>query len=399
MSKFINTQYKNTIDSLVDGLKAKLDNPYYIFTDKKACIVDYYNRNINKSTLDEGTKHVYSPIGDNSPTKYNLIKDAYLYGIERMVVNLNNDEYGLESDPIEGDAIVLPNTFIPYPDDYFVIIHTDQKLLFRVLAVTTDTLENGANFYRLQYKLDRLDDSDIVKLVDGEYRMIINNIGTNFKAVIRSNDYELIEVLDNDILTLKKYYKSLFYNNKVQTFTFMLNNNYFYDPFMIEFLIRNKILEGDDEYTYISHQAVLPKTFAIDYDKTFFRSIELQDPKKISYNNSAIGVAISDVHSLMSCRLETYFMLQYQYNPSGLNNQITIFDPDMLEKIRNNEYYEIGDDKFIYNFIIAYFNNKPIDSKMVKLIEDIDYNTNLTIFYLVPILIYVLEHYIKNLLK
>ena len=30
MSKFTNTQRKNTIDSLVDGFKKRLDNPYYL---------------------------------------------------------------------------------------------------------------------------------------------------------------------------------------------------------------------------------------------------------------------------------------------------------------------------------------------------------------------------------
>ena len=55
MSKFINTDQKITIDSLVDGLKEKFNNPYYLFTDKKATTVEYYNQSTTKSTVDEAT--------------------------------------------------------------------------------------------------------------------------------------------------------------------------------------------------------------------------------------------------------------------------------------------------------------------------------------------------------
>ena len=39
------------------GLRKRLENPYYIFTDKKATIVTYYNQNTSKSTLDEGSQN------------------------------------------------------------------------------------------------------------------------------------------------------------------------------------------------------------------------------------------------------------------------------------------------------------------------------------------------------
>lgn len=397
--QFINTQYKNTIDSLVEGLKNKLNNPYYLFTDKKACIVDYYNRNITKSTLDEGTANVQAILGTNSPTKYNLIKDAYLYGIERITVNWSNDDYGLESDPIEGDAIVLPNTFTPYPDDYFIIKHSDKDILFRVVSVNTDTLDNGANMYKLEYKLDRTDSSDIKDLVDEEYRMIINNVGTNFKSVIRSTQYDLIEKLDDITLTLKKYFKSLYFNDKVQSFTYKITEDYFYDPYMIEFLIRNKILNGDTEYTHVSHQTPVGKTFAIDYDRTFFRAIETIDKKKVQDYCEAMGFAIEDKNSLMYYRYETYYKVEYNHPENYMNYIITPLEADVIDNIMEYKHFRPGDKREIYNIIIDYLNNKPFDSEMINMIDRMDLFPGMHTFYVIPLVIYILEYYIKNMLK
>ena len=81
MGSFTNTKrYEDTIVSLSDGLKDRLKNPYYAFTDKKPIIVDYYNRNIHESTLDEATRLQEELIGRKSPARYNLIKNASIFG-------------------------------------------------------------------------------------------------------------------------------------------------------------------------------------------------------------------------------------------------------------------------------------------------------------------------------
>lgn len=402
MSKFINTEYNTTIDSLMEGLKDRLKNPYYTFIDKHANIVEYYNRNLEKSTLDEGTKHQYSILGQQSPTRYNLIHDAHLYGIERIAINWNLNDFGLEADPIEGDAIVLPNTFIPYQDDFFIIKHTDKKILFKVLEVSIDTLENGANLYKIRYKLDRLDDIDIDNLVVEEYRMLNYNEGTGCKCVVRETTYELAEKLDNYIVALKKYYKSLFYNNKVQTFTFILGPNeinYFYDPYMIEFIIRNNILAGDSEYTYVSHQIPVTNTFSIDYDRSFFRALELRDKNKVPNRNNAMGFTIEDPNSPMSSRYEDYFRVEYNYEENFLNYIITPITPELVQAIKENTYYAPDDPKNIYNIIVSYFNGEDFKPEMIKILDTINYKRSMHMFYLIPIVIYVIEYYLRKLLS
>ena len=55
MGKFTDTKYTNTIDSLVNATKSKLNNPYYKFNDRKPTKVTYYAQNKEMSTLDEAS--------------------------------------------------------------------------------------------------------------------------------------------------------------------------------------------------------------------------------------------------------------------------------------------------------------------------------------------------------
>lgn len=401
MNKFTNTQHKLVIDSLVEGLKDRLNNPYYVFTDKKASIVDYYNQNKYKTTLDEGTKQAYAPLGDNSPKRFNKITDAYLFGIEKIAVNLSNEEFGLEADSIEGDALVLPNTFIPYPDDYFSIKYLLKKVLFRVISVTPDTLESGANFYKISYKLDQIDETVIEDQIVDRFRMIVNNVGTNFNAVIRSNDYDLIEKLEDITSMLKEYFRGLFFSHKVQTFVYSRNGYIFYDPYMIEFIIRNGILDGNKTYDYVSHQTFINKTFSIDYNRTMFKAIELRDKSNIDKCRIfANAETIMDKQSLMYYRYEPYFKLDYiATDNKEFKTIIEIFSLDLIDKIKNNTYYDDQDHNRIYNIIIGFFNEANITSKDIDMIENIDYQSTENLYYLIPIIICIIESGIKRLLK
>lgn len=398
MHKFINTKHKVVLQSLVDGFKEQLNNPYNIHIDKKPNITSYFNQNVHKSTLDEGSKLQYSPLGSNSPTKYNMIHDFYIYGLERIITDLENGEWGLESNSIEGEGIILPNTIVPIANDYFTIDCIDKKLLFKVTSVTSDTIENGANFYKIQYKLDQLTDEAILKQVSTEYTMVLNNVGTQFKSIIRSNDYNFIDRVEDIVIRLKRYYKDLFYSSRVQTFILIYNGNYFYDPYLIEFLKRNDILKGDDEYLFISHQTVLQNTFAIDYDRTFFRYVELPDRRSNPLIYSQ-GKYIDDAFSIFECRKELYYKLDYtskELDPGKyfLNN----FDVELLSNIKNNIKYT-DDCKLYKNIIIKYFNNEEISAEDISSIDYIQFSAEIEFFYNLPIIIFIIENVIQNLLK
>lgn len=398
MSKFINTKHKKVLECLVEGFKEQLNNPYYLYQDKKPNVTTYYNQDVHASTLDEGSKLQYSSLGEDSPTKYNRIEGLYLYGIERIVTNIDNGEWGLEADSIEGEAIVLPNTIVPIANDYFTINHIDKKLLFKVLSVTSDTIENGVNFYKIQYKLDQLTDEEILEQVSNDYTMIVNNVGTQFKSIIRKNDYDFIDKIEDILIRLKTYYNNLFYSSRVQTYILIYRGTHFYDPYLIEFLKRNSIMKGTDEYIFITHQTALQHTFCLDYDRTFFRYVEMPDRKSTTLIYSQ-GVYIDDVFSIFECRKEEYFKLEYilpniDMNKYMLNN----FNEELYSNIKSNiKYY---DEKDLYkNIIIKYFNNEEIKADDIESLEYIQYDSNIELFYNIPIVIYIIENMVKKLLR
>lgn len=398
MSKFINTKHKKVLESLIEGFKEQLNNPYYLYQDKKPNVTTYYNQDVHASTLDEGSKLQYSPLGGDSPTKYNRIEELYLYGIERIVTNIDNGEWGLEADSIEGEAIVLPNTIVPIANDYFTINHVDKKLLFKVLSVTSDTIENGANFYKIQYKLDQLTDEKILEQVSNNYTMIVNNVGTQFKSIIRKNDYDFIDKVEDTLIRLKTYYNNLFYSSRVQTYILIYRDTHFYDPYLIEFLKRNSILEGTDEYIFITHQTALQHTFCLDYDRTFFRYVEIPDRKSTPLIYSQ-GRYIDDVFSIFECRKEEYFKLEYILPNIDMSKyMLNSFNEELYSNIKSNiKYYE---EKDLYkNIIIKYFNNEEIKADDIVSLEYIQYDSNIELFYNIPIIIYIIENMVKKLLR
>lgn len=395
---FSNTKkYENTINNLQTGMVERLKNPYYMFSDKKGMATEYYNRHTTETTLDESTRQEYSEIGLDSPVRYNLIHNAFIYGIQRLEQSWERGDFGMESSSIDTEFVVLPNTFIPYADDFFIITHGGKTHLFRVTSVTVDTMESGANFYKCTAMYWKEEDVTILnKQVISEFEMIMDYIGTENKPIILSSEYKFINKIDDILERLMKYYEALFFRTKVQTFIYEYEIINIYDPYMIEFLIRNHIFENKDHYIDVMHQLTPNKTFAIDYDRSFFRAIETKDLSKFKYNTNAV-IKIEDKFSLFSTRSEEYYRLTYN-DPCYYRYNINIFPDFFYDNLKNNKYYT-DDNLLIYNIIIKYFNNARITETDLDMLDKIDYSSAVELFYAIPEVMFILEQCIKSIVK
>ena len=104
MGRFQNTQYVDTVNNITDAMVSFLDNPYYNNIDKHPWTCDYLHINKNLTTLDEGSQQEYAFKGQNSPIRYDLIKNFVLFGPgNRIETNLNREEFGVSGDIIEGE--------------------------------------------------------------------------------------------------------------------------------------------------------------------------------------------------------------------------------------------------------------------------------------------------------
>lgn len=406
MGKFLNTQYYDTVDSLVKMNEDLVQNPFYLYNDKKCTKVKYYNINKEKTTIDPGSKLAYTDIGKDSPIRFNVIHDLYLYQFVKAELNFDNGEFGLESNPITGESYILPNTIIPTDGDYFEVDHIkDSTWLFKVNDVQKDTLDNGSNVYKISWSLDRTTNSEILENVVEEYKYIDVEEGTNLKAVVKLSKYDIAKKLDDLAATLRNYFKDLFYSEYVQTFTYKWYNEYnMYDPFAIEFIIRNKLLDDKEDYTYIDHKINVPNTFAIDYNKTIYRAFEEKDIcllKNSKYQSQADY--IDSITSIFHTRFESYFSLNYNvvleengpFNPRGI---IPIVEEDLITHILNNEKYT-EQEKEYNNIFIKYFNNEDLYEDDLKCINLIDFEPIKDIFYKTLLLIFCIDQYIRKLLS
>ena len=401
--KFTNTTYGKTVDNLVKATKGVLKNPYYVYTDKKPTKVTYYKQNLEKTTLDPDSGLNYAHIGEQSPIKFNKIEGFYLYGIDQITQNLDIGDFGLENDEITGQCIILPNTIEPTMGDYFKIPYVKEDILFRVNAVNYDTLDNGSNVYQIDYKLERVEDiKKIESQVVNTYKCIVNNIGTDFKCVIEDTSYQLIENLEGAMEDITAAYQ-IFFDAKVQNFIYLYNGFHMYDPYLIEFMIRNKLMAYGSEYVYVHHGASLSKTFGYDYTKTLYYVLEHPEEintRKIYTTASAIG--ITDINSLMTTRQETYYQITYN-DPNKINARIEVFPIEVIERCKSGEFYQDTDsiEKQVYNLMIAYFKKDYdyIKGNLIDMIRQMDYTENIQYFYLIPINLFIIKSFILHLME
>ena len=403
MGKFTDTQYKKTVDKLVDSAKNILKNPYYFFSDQKSTKVTYYHINKEKSTLDESSSLHNATIGKSSAFRYNKINDFFLFGIERINLNVSIGEVGTEADPIEGEAIILPKTIIPVTGDLFTISYIEEPIIFRVTSVNFDTLDNGANLYKIEYKIFDNRQSiidDLERQVIESYEFIVNNVGSDFNAIIKSSSYKLIENLESLLENLCNYYKDMFFKDSLQTFVYTYNGLKFHDPYMIEFCIRNKVFSLGKEYTFVTQQVALPTTFNIDYVKSIFYAIEEKDINKVGNKIFSGMTRIEDVTSLFYYKSEDYYLVDYNKRllPTSM---VQIFDTELIENIKNHQYFDESDDRFIYNLLISYMNDDEeyIKTNVLACIHKFDITDNKDSFYGLIFSMYIIEKFIQSLLS
>lgn len=406
MGKFIDTQYYDTVDSLVKMNEDLVQNPFYSYNDKKCTKVRYYNINNEKTTLDSGSKLAYTDIGDDSPIRFNIIHDLYLYQFIKAELNFENGDFGLESNPLTGESYILPNTIIPADGDFFEVDHIkDSTWLFKVTDVQRDTLDNGSNVYKIGWSLDRTTNHDILKNIVEEFKYVDTVQGSNLKAIVKLEKYDVAKRLDELGTSLRQYFRGLFYSDKIQTFTYKWYNEYnMYDPFAIEFIIRNGLLEDHSDYLHIKHQSNIPSTFVIEYDRTLYRAFETRNKDKLFHSKyQSQADMITDVTSIFNTRYEDYFALNYNvvaeengpFNPRGI---IPIMDEDLINHIMSGELYT-EHDKIFNNIFVKYFNNEDIYKDDIDSILCIDFDPVKDIFYKTLLLIFCVDFYTKKLLS
>lgn len=391
MATFSNTKIRR-VNALIDSYKSKLDSPYNIYLDRPPVPVTWYNQSKEHTSMDEATREVYAYVGADSPIRYNKIKEAVIYGLPVANINWTVGDFGLTSDEISGDTVVLPDTWVPYPNDYFSVDHLNKDMLFKVTNVTENTFPNGANFYKVEFTYEHLTSDEINKQVVQEFRMVLDNVGTEYKSIIKEDIYATAEKLDSIILNLQTYYIQSFFKDSLQTFVYSYDGSYFYDPYMVEFLKRNSILRNSGGFIYIQHALPMLQTFTLDYAKSVFRRLEQKD-LSTSFYNRGIGKLIENPTTIFYYRTTEYY--EVTYSNIQFAKSLDIMDGVLIDRIRNNDTSYTGTELY-KNIIVKYFNDGAFSYEELKSLESMDILDNKECFYYIPMVIYILLQTINN---
>jgi hypothetical protein len=221
------------------------------------------------------------------------------------------------------------------------------------------------------------------------------NVGTNFVTLMEDKDKAALDTLADMIGTLRQFYIDIFYKKNIQTFVYLYNDDYLvYDPYLVEFLIRNKIMySSTDSYLYLSQATFRSSTFSVEYARTLFLNFEEND-HELSLN-TAYPIRICDPNSLLVDRLEEYFELSILKQNYSFCHPINFLDMDLFDRIVNGELYDEEDiNNPIYrNIIIGYMKDGlsyHVSKASLDSVRDIDYRPSHELFYEIPLLMFVM---------
>lgn len=391
---FINTTKNETVESLINGFKKRIDNDFYLYQ-QNYIFGNYYNIDDDLSTSTETTGLINSAIGSSSPLIYNLYIDMPICGISDMDVNIDIGDFGVESDEISGDIYLFPDIIIPSPEDRFTLKHIPH-LLFKVLSVTTVKLDNGKNMWRLSFKLDRndIDNTNIKELVNKKYHVLIENIGSDMKVAIEEDKIKIVKSMDSILSRIKSLYVSQFYSQQVDTLILNHNDKLIYDPYLIEFIIQNDLLSDSNIEIIFYHQLYKSNSFIVDFNDTIFSHIMKNEISKFKINNMNLRL-IRDKLSIFLTRNEIYYEVTHEVCKSdSFFSGISYFDSNTEIDLKN-----IKPSDSIINIIVNIMNGRELSDTQIYGLENIRIIQDKYNFYIIPLLIYSLIHYTKKIMK
>lgn len=381
-----------TIESLLNGYKKRVDNNFFTFQENYV-IGTYYNISDKYSVVSE-IEQVHGYHGDSSPIKYDKILNMPLCGLSDVDINIERGDFGMESNSIEGDLFLFPNTITPTADDRFTINHLP-NMLFKVTSSTTLKLDNGMNMWRISYKIDNssIDNTNIESLVVGTYHAILDNIGTDNRVVIKDEVFNNIKRLEEIISKIKLEYLSTFYESIVDTIILKDNGKNIYDPYLLEFIIENRLLDDENINVILYHHLTKPKDFIINYNKSIFKYIERKRISAFVTNNVHLKL-IEDIMSSFINDPNDYYKVEYCNDNSSLNPKFNIFDSEVELSFRCSR-----NDNLIISILKILNDTKALSTYEIESFEYVEIFNNKYNFYVIPLLLYSLKLYLLKLMS
>lgn len=188
------------VDFINDAIKNRQEidfTSYSRFLESAPIFITYYKQNTEESTLDYGIASTQTFIGADSSIRYNRIKSVPLYGLNLTQIDISEDETGTTAS-FQSEGIMLPGTFQPIPNDYFMIDYMGKDIVFKVTNVVAGTIKSN-DYIKIEFKFNQiLEDHEqerLDKQITSDNTVIYDNIGTENKAIVTDDQFKRANML------------------------------------------------------------------------------------------------------------------------------------------------------------------------------------------------------------
>ena len=359
---------------------------------------------------------------------------------------------GPESYGSEGKMIVLPNTILPLPNDFFLLKFHDKVRCFQINKVTPLSVDTESA-YEVNFNLKDNDfvyaGSELEKMVVEEYTFDEIYLGTSFRTIYKKSEYKLLNDIKELYNDIGRSYKEYFWDNSLETYVLQYFDNLIetyggpmqkinerrcivigeggetydnalirsreyefkdmytgkrmYDGDLIEFIIKNRIFDSIENFPVIPSQYSYERR-PLAYNNTIFYSLETKSRKRF-LNRYHLPVELNMASPGSQPVLYGLVNLLHVSSPTHLT--MNLF-PETLYDIVHNQVTEIPVkeiNKYNVFSVIEYIISLYINNKLTNITDLLSYvyehkeeiemfSTNIIqhqAFYIIPVLGFIIK--------
>lgn len=387
----------------------KVHSQYAKYLNELPFFTEYFHVIKALTTKDTGLLNVDKITGDSSPIRYNLIKDFPLFGLEQIQLELqDDDDVGLQTE-YEGEAIILPQTITPLPDDCFIMTALGKRYLFRVIEIHYDTILDK-NYYKISFVIKGVDNEyyyqDYLKKVVDTFICVYDNYGTQDAFLIKEENFQILDKLQKMADEVSKKYMTFFYNEKYNAL--MVKNphgsNMLYDAYVNYFCNEREIFAQNPRnlWNYKFYVETRPE-FEFYYNASSIQSVVInkdieliQSPRFMRYYDTIPTFTDSIFQFYGDFDTAGITISERHINPFGRHIH-PILPEELITAIQTNEFVDTTN--LIYNVLVKYINNdiESVGKLLGNFNDKIRVRPIYSDYVLIPLFLYIIYQYKKSI--
>jgi len=314
------------------------------------------------------------------------------------------------------DLTLLPNTIKPRSCDYILVkLPQTKQYLFRVNMFRYNTIQSN-DFYTCEADIKKIGDN-LEELIDKQvvetYDTIFENIGTQDKCFLRSDDTKSVIEIASIIKELREYYMNIFYNKETNSMVLYGTQEYpdiwYYDYYIAKFINESNLFYDNysDNALLLTYNDLVPLNFDYQFKRTLYYAVMTKDVKFMNLYNyyyqatiaknfspfilndipchsirlhvcerEAMGESIQDGTNI----LHPYFPIEFiKILKSGVYEEPTEENPDNLYKMN-----------YIQKLIFNYLHDKKENVNYSDILQ-YAFNHDMDTYMYMPLVIFILK--------